>query len=146
MLIFQVESLLSVDRLEAPLQSIISDLERSDRSRGGGGGGDARRRRRSRGKTSERTRERRVTTSSEREKSKLCDCGPMLERLGAKLDAERGELMARISENHEGLGKRLGGLEERTREELKGVQERMKETLAEERRACQVCCSLVTQF
>ena len=70
----------------------------------------------------------------------------MLERLGAKLDAERGELMARISEGHEGLGKRLGGLEERTREELKGVQERMKETLAEERRACQVCCSLVTQF
>ena len=126
-----------MDRLEAPLQSIISDLERSDRSRGGGGG-EARRRRRSRGKTSER-RERRVSSSERREeKSKSCDCGPMLERLGAKLDAERGELMARISEGHEGLGRRLGGLEERTREELKGVQERMKETLAEERRACQV--------
>ena len=125
---------MSVDRLEAPLQSIISDLERSDRSRGGG---EARRRRRSRGKTSER-RERRVSSSERREKSKSCDCGPMLERLGAKLDAERGELMARISEGHEGLGRRLGGLEERTREELKGVQERMKETLAEERRACQV--------
>ena len=123
-----------MDRLEAPLQSIISDLERSDRSRGGG---EARRRRRSRGKTSER-RERRVSSSERREKSKSCDCGPMLERLGAKLDAERGELMARISEGHEGLGRRLGGLEERTREELKGVQERMKETLAEERRACQV--------
>ena len=52
--------------------------------------------------------------------------------------------MARISEGHEGLGRRLGGLEERTREELKGVQERMKETLAEERRACQVSNSLVT--
>ena len=130
---------MSVDRLEAPLQSIISDLERSDRSRGGGGGGEARRRRR--GKTSER-REKRVASSERRErreeKSKSCDCGPMLERLGAKLDAERGELMARISEGHEGLGRRLGGLEERTREELKGVQERMKETLAEERRACQV--------
>ena len=128
-----------MDRLEAPLQSIISDLERSDRSRGGGGGGEARRRRR--GKTSER-REKRVASSERRErreeKSKSCDCGPMLERLGAKLDAERGELMARISEGHEGLGRRLGGLEERTREELKGVQERMKETLAEERRACQV--------
>ena len=127
---------MSVDRLEAPLQSIISDLERSDRSRGGG---EARRRRR--GKTSER-REKRVASSERRErreeKSKSCDCGPMLERLGAKLDAERGELMARISEGHEGLGRRLGGLEERTREELKGVQERMKETLAEERRACQV--------
>ena len=125
---------MSVDRLEAPLQSIISDLERSERSRGGG---EARRRRRSRGKTSER-RERGVSSSERREKSKSCDCGPMLERLGAKLDAERGELMARISEGHEGLGRRLGGLEERTREELKGVQERMKETLAEERRACQV--------
>ena len=123
-----------MDRLEAPLQSIISDLERSERSRGGG---EARRRRRSRGKTSER-RERGVSSSERREKSKSCDCGPMLERLGAKLDAERGELMARISEGHEGLGRRLGGLEERTREELKGVQERMKETLAEERRACQV--------
>ena len=33
---------MSVDRLEAPLQSIISDLERSERSRGGG---EARRRR-----------------------------------------------------------------------------------------------------
>ena len=130
---------MTVDRLEAPLQSIISDLERSDKSRGGGGGGDTRRRRR--GKTSER-REKRVASSERRErreeKSKSCDCGPMLERLGAKLDAERGELMARISEGHEGLGRRLGGLEERTREELKGVQERMKETLAEERRACQV--------
>ena len=129
---------MSVDRLEAPLQSIISDLERSDRSRGGGGGEGRRRRR---GKTSER-REKRVASSERRErreeKSKSCDCGPMLERLGAKLDAERGELMARISEGHEGLGRRLGGLEERTREELKGVQERMKETLAEERRACQV--------
>ena len=135
MLIFQVESLLAVDRLEAPLQSIISDLERSERSKEG----ETRRRRRSRGKTSEK-KERRE------EKSKSCDCGPLLERLGAKLDAERGELMARISEGHEGLGRRLGGLEERTREELKGVQERMKETLAEERRACQVCCSLVTQF
>ena len=123
-----------MDRLEAPLQSIISDLERSERSRGGG---EARRRRRSKGKTSER-RERGVSSSERREKSKSCDCGPMLERLGAKLDAERGELMARISEGHEGLGRRLGGLEERTREELKGVQERMKETLAEERRACQV--------
>ena len=125
---------MAVDRLEAPLQSIISDLERSERSRGGG---EARRRRRSRGKTSAR-RERGVSSSERREKSKSCDCGPMLERLGAKLDAERGELMARISEGHEGLGRRLGGLEERTREELKGVQERMKETLAEERRACQV--------
>ena len=127
---------MTVDRLEAPLQSIISDLERSDKSRGGGEG-----RRRRRGKTSER-REKRVASSERRErreeKSKSCDCGPMLERLGAKLDAERGELMARISEGHEGLGRRLGGLEERTREELKGVQERMKETLAEERRACQV--------
>ena len=55
-----------------------------------------------------------------------------------------GELMARISENHEGLGNRLGGLEERTREELKAVQERMKETLAEERRACQVGCNIAS--
>ena len=131
---------MTVDRLEAPLQSIISDLERSDKSRGGGEG-----RRRRRGKTSER-REKRVASSERRErreeKSKSCDCGPMLERLGAKLDAERGELMARISEGHEGLGRRLGGLEERTWEELKGVQERMKETLAEERRACQVSTAL----
>ena len=52
--------------------------------------------------------------------------------------------MARISENHEGLGNRLGGLEERTREELKAVQERMKETLAEERRACQVGCNIAS--
>ena len=87
----QVESLLSVDRLEAPLQSIISDLERSERGRGGrgggGGGGEARRRRRSKGTT------RKSSESKREEKNQSCDCGSMLERLGAKLDAERGEIL-----------------------------------------------------
>ena len=87
----QVESLLSVDRLEAPLQSIISDLERSERGRGGrgggGGGGEARRRRRSKGTT------RKSNESKGEEKNQACDCGSMLERLGAKLDAERGEIL-----------------------------------------------------
>ena len=83
----QVESLLSVDRLEAPLQSIISDLERSERGRSGGGGGGARRRRRSKGTT------RKSNESKREKKNQVCDCGSMLERLGAKLDAERGEIL-----------------------------------------------------
>ena len=82
---------MSVDRLEAPLQSIISDLERSERGRGGrgggGGGGEARRRRRSKGTT------RKSSESKREEKNQSCDCGSMLERLGAKLDAERGEIL-----------------------------------------------------
>ena len=82
---------MSADRLEAPLQSIISDLERSERGRGGrgggGGGGEARRRRRSKGTT------RKSSESKREEKNQSCDCGSMLERLGAKLDAERGEIM-----------------------------------------------------
>ena len=82
----QVESLLSVDRLEAPLQSIISDLERSERGRSGGGG-EVRRRRRSKGTT------RKSNESKREEKNQSCDCGSMLERLGAKLDAERGEIL-----------------------------------------------------
>ena len=92
----QVESLLSVDRLEAPLQSIISDLERSERGRGGrGGGGEARRRRRSKGTT------RKSNESKGEEKNQSCDCGSMLERLGAKLDAERGEILqTRLTQNH----------------------------------------------
>ena len=77
---------MSVDRLEAPLQSIISDLERSERSRSGGGG-EVRRRRRSKGTT------RKSNESKREEKNQSCDCGSMLERLGAKLDAERGEIL-----------------------------------------------------
>ena len=77
---------MSVDRLEAPLQSIISDLERSERGRSGGGG-EVRRRRRSKGTT------RKSNESKREEKNQSCDCGSMLERLGAKLDAERGEIL-----------------------------------------------------
>ena len=90
---------MSVDRLEAPLQSIISDLERSERGRGGRGGGlgggEARRRRRSKGTT------RKSNESKWEEKNQSCDCGSMLERLGAKLDAERGELLeTRLTQHH----------------------------------------------
>ena len=93
---------MSVDRLEAPLQSIISDLERSERGRGGrgggGGGGEARRRRRSKGTT------RKSNESKGEEKNQACDCGSMLERLGAKLDAERGELLeTRVGISYEKL-------------------------------------------
>ena len=90
---------MSVDRLEAPLQSIISDLERSERGRGGrgeggggGGGGGARRRRRSKGTT------RKSSESKREEKNQSCDCGSMLERLGAKLDAERGEILGNTTD------------------------------------------------
>ena len=84
---------MSVDRLEAPLQSIISDLERSEIGRGGGGGGgEARRRRRSKGTA------RKSNDSKREEKNQSCDCGSMLERLGAKLDAERGEILGNTTD------------------------------------------------
>ena len=81
---------MSVDRLEAPLQSIISDLERSEKGRGGGGEG--RRRRRSKGTA------RKSNDSRREEKNQSCDCGSMLERLGAKLDAERGEILGNTTD------------------------------------------------
>ena len=87
---------MSVDRLEAPLQSIISDLERSEIGRGGGGGGgEARRRRRSKGTA------RKSNDSKREEKNQSCDCGSMLERLGAKLDAERGEILETRLTHHD---------------------------------------------
>ena len=42
------------------------------------------------------------------------------------------------SSGQEVLGRRLGSLQEKTQQELGRVQERIKENMAEERRACQV--------
>ena len=78
----EVEGLLVVDRLEEPLREIISDLEAGERRRGRKGAEERRKGRRS--------------TGREREEAQVCDCGPMLERLGEKIEQERGEILKHI--------------------------------------------------
>ena len=78
----EVEGLLVVDRLEEPLREIISDLEAGERRRGRKGTEERRKGRRGAGRG--------------KEEAQVCDCGPMLERLGEKIEQERGEILKHI--------------------------------------------------
>ena len=106
----EVEGLLEVDRLEEPLREIISDLEAGERRRGRKGAEERRKgaeeRRKGaeesrdwvadRRKWAEKRRKGRRGAGSGKEEAQVCDCGPMLERLGEKIEQERGEILKHI--------------------------------------------------
>ena len=85
----EVEGLLVVDRLEEPLREIISDLEAGERRRGRKGAEERR-------KGAEEKRKGRRGAGRGKEEKQICDCGPMLERLGEKIEQERGEILKHI--------------------------------------------------
>ena len=66
-----------------------------------------------------------------------CDCEPVFERLCDRIRQDRRTIVSHIHQSNTRLTSRLDSLERRTRQEMRETEEMMKESLAEERTACQ---------
>ena len=66
-----------------------------------------------------------------------CDCDPLFERICDRIRQDRRTIVSHIQQSNTRLSSRLESLERRTRQEVRLSEEKMKESFAEERTACQ---------
>ena len=66
-----------------------------------------------------------------------CDCNPLFERICDRIRQDRQSIVSHIQQSNTRLTSRLENLERRTRLEVRLSEEKMKESFAEERTACQ---------
>ena len=66
-----------------------------------------------------------------------CDCDPLFERICDRIRQDRQTIVSHIQQSNTRLSSRLESLERRTRLEVRLNEEKMKESFAEERTACQ---------
>lgn len=65
-----------------------------------------------------------------------CACGPAFQKFERKLDLDKRDLIKAIDHSHMRLDSRLNHLERRTRDQLFGLNQAMKESFAQERGEC----------
>jgi len=66
-----------------------------------------------------------------------CYCAPMIDRVEKKMDRNKRDVIRQLDATHGRLSSRINHLERRTREQLAGLSNNMKETFAAERAECQ---------
>jgi len=91
----------------------------------------------------EEEEERRKMSAKEEERRRVkeekpaCECGPVLERIGATIEKDRVEILKHIDLNNGRMECRLESFEKKTKAAMFNFNQNMKESFAEERNDCQ---------
>merc|ERR1719220_1969476 len=72
-----------------------------------------------------------------KEEKPPCECGPVLERIGASIEKDRVEILKHIDLNNGRMETRLESFEKKTKAAMFNFNQNMKESFAEERNDCQ---------